>query len=58
MREIFSFESFLRLRREVESLKGGGGSMIESVERQVEKLKREHREEMRRVREGVVEVVR
>ena len=58
MREIFSFESFLRLRQEVESLKGGGGSMVESVERQVEKLKREHREEMRRVREGVVEVVR
>jgi hypothetical protein len=58
MREVFSFESFLRLRQEVESLKGGGGSMIESVERQVERLQREHREEMRRVREGVVEVVR
>ena len=46
----------------MESLKGGGGSMIESVERQVERqverLQREHREEMRRVREGVVEVVR
>ena len=55
MREVFSFESFLRLRQEVEALKGGGGSMVESVERQVEKLKREHREEMRLVREGVVE---
>ena len=58
MREIFSFESFLRLKQEVEALKGGGGSMIESVERQVERLQMEHREEMRRVREGVVEVVR
>ena len=58
MREIFSFESFLRLRQEVEALKGGGGSMIESVQRQVEKLQMEHREEMRRVREGVAEVVR
>ena len=51
IRDIFSFETFLRLKQDVEALKThrGSDSLIDNLQRQIEKLQREHREELRQV---------